>query len=136
MEIRNSKVEIRNKSQRGKGKTPNSSPHRVWQFLPFLRLICFAFRTSHFGFAASPASRPTDQIPAWFSNLAHHDSAVRDEARIGLMGISRDDLQSIKKLIEQNRPPRLAIGAESCLEELLREQNDEADRALSAPNLK
>ena len=40
----------------------------------------------------------------------------------------QDELRAI---VEQDRSPRLAVGAEGCLEQLLREQNDVADGPFS-----
>src|SRR5438874_2391396 len=102
VKTRNPKSEIRNKLQISKKKISNLQNHRVWNFLLFSVLICFAFRVSNFAF--STTTRPTDQLAAWFSDLANKDASVREQARVGLMGISRADLQTLRKLVETNRP--------------------------------
>ena len=55
-------------------------------------------------FASSPPASQPDKITTWFSDLANKDASVREQARVGLMGISRDDLQTLRKLVETNRP--------------------------------
>ena len=77
-------------------------PLPVWNFLPFLLGICFVFRISSFGLAST--TRPSDQLATWFSDLANKDASVREQARVGLMGISRGDLQTLRALVEANRP--------------------------------
>lgn len=42
----------------------------------------------------------------------------------------------LRAIVEENRPACLAVGAESRLEELLREHNDVPNRAFSSRNLK
>jgi hypothetical protein len=53
--------------------------------------------------ATAPTSQP-DKLATWFYDLANKDASVREQARVGLMGISRDDLQTLRKLVEANRP--------------------------------
>jgi hypothetical protein len=55
-------------------------------------------------FASSPPASQPDKLATWFSDLANKDASVREQARVGLMGISRDDLQTLRKLVETNRP--------------------------------
>jgi hypothetical protein len=102
VKTRNPKSEFRNKLQISKMKISNVQDPRVWNFLFFPVLICFAFRISNFAFSAT--TRPSDQLATWFSDLANKDASVREQARVGLMGISRADLQTLRKLVEGNRP--------------------------------
>jgi hypothetical protein len=55
-------------------------------------------------FAASPPTSQPDKLATWFSDLANKDASVREQARVGLMGISRPDLETLRKLVEANRP--------------------------------
>jgi hypothetical protein len=55
-------------------------------------------------FSRAATTRPSDQIASWFSDLANKDAAVREQARVNLMGISRADLQTLRRLVEANRP--------------------------------
>jgi len=103
VELRKSKSEIRN-TQIGNGKTPNAHSSVVCSFAFFFLVICLAFRFSDFGFAAtSPTTKP-DPITTWFQDLANRDATVREQARINLMGISRDDLEKLHTLVEADRP--------------------------------
>jgi predicted metalloprotease with PDZ domain len=52
----------------------------------------------------APATQPSEQIHRWFDQLADADPAVRDAARVNLMGMKRDQLDQFKQLIEENRP--------------------------------
>jgi hypothetical protein len=103
MKTRNPKSEIRNKSQGRNGKISNARAGDVWSFFYLFLLICFVFRFSNFGFASPPTSQP-DQIETWFTDLANRDASVREQARVDLMGISRDDLEKLRKLVETRRP--------------------------------
>ena len=103
MQIRNSKFEIRNKSQNQKGGNSNARTSFVWSFFCFFLLICFAFRISNFAFSSPPTSQP-DPIFTWFSDLANRDASIREQARVNLMGISRDDLETLRKVVETGRP--------------------------------
>jgi hypothetical protein len=40
----------------------------------------------------------------WFAELASADGKVRDAAKVSLMGLERDDLPALRKLVEQRRP--------------------------------
>jgi hypothetical protein len=101
VKIRNSKFEIRNKPQLGNERNSDTAPQRVWIFLPFLLAICFVLRISNFGFAST--TQPS-QITTWFNDLANRDASVRQQARVNLMGISRGDLETLRKLVETTRP--------------------------------
>lgn len=50
-----------------------------------------------------PARRPA-QMAKWFAELASADGKVRDAAKVSLMGMGRDDLPALRKLVEQRRP--------------------------------
>jgi hypothetical protein len=49
-------------------------------------------------------TQPAPQASGWFAQLADDDPGVRDAARVSLMGLQRDDLAMLKKVVEQNRP--------------------------------
>jgi len=40
----------------------------------------------------------------WFAELASADGKARDAAKVSLMGLGRDDLPALRKLVEQRRP--------------------------------
>src|SRR3954462_7104618 len=54
--------------------------------------------------AVPPTSRPSEKIASWFTDLANRDASVREQAKIALMGISRDDLAQLRTLVAKNRP--------------------------------
>jgi hypothetical protein len=63
------------------------------------------------GAAAGPASQPTSRpeervaaIRGWVRDLGNGDSAVRDRARVELMGISRGELERLRQVVAQSRP--------------------------------
>src|SRR4051812_38654450 len=58
--------------------------------------ICFAIRAA--------TTKPADQIPSWFADLANRDASVREQARVNLMGISRNDLEQLRAIVEKSRP--------------------------------
>jgi hypothetical protein len=64
----------------------------------------FVFCNLRFAQAASPATQSSTQIPTWFADLANRDAKVRDQARYNLMGITRDDLATLRQLVQKNRP--------------------------------
>jgi hypothetical protein len=59
-----------------------------------------------------PATQPAEPTPAetaasiksWFADLANSDAAVRSDALTNLMGLSRDDLETLKAVVEESRP--------------------------------
>jgi len=65
----------------------------------FVTFSLFAFR---FSFAQS--TQPAGQIQKSFDELADADGQVRDAARVALMGLSRDDLQALREVVEKSRP--------------------------------
>ena len=69
---------------------------------------------SQIAFAAEPATQPsapqtqpaghTDSIKRSFADLANSDPAVRSEALTQLMGLSADDLPTLKKIVHECGP--------------------------------
>lgn len=43
-------------------------------------------------------------IRSWFADLGHRDAAVRDAARVKLMGMGRQNLERFRKIVEESRP--------------------------------
>ncbi len=64
--------------------------------------------------ATEPSTRPDrpvagqlerdDRIRQWFADLANSDAAVRDDAMVNLMGMRRDDLSRLRKIVEESLP--------------------------------
>jgi hypothetical protein len=52
---------------------------------------------------ADPGRRAA-MMGKWFGDLANADGKVRDAAKVSLMGLGRDDLPALRKLVEQRRP--------------------------------
>src|SRR5689334_6827352 len=51
------------------------------------------------------ANRPEiAQIRQWFSDLDDPDASVREQARVGLMGMKRRDLPAFQQLVADSRP--------------------------------
>jgi hypothetical protein len=67
-------------------------------------LIAFSLTTPRSLRAAPPATTQSTQIQHWFDNLADADPAVRDDARIALMGLNRPELATLRDVVEKNRP--------------------------------
>jgi len=61
--------------------------------------------------APAPATRPATEIQKWFEDLAAPESAVRERARVELMGLTRDDLQTLRQVVQRNGPPTAAQAA-------------------------
>ena len=53
---------------------------------------------------APAATQPSAQVRHWFEQLADSDPAVREAARINLMGLKREQLDELKQLVLDNRP--------------------------------
>ena len=70
-----------------------------------------------------PSTQPAAQFAAdspartWFAQLASMDDAKRDDARTGLMGLTRDDLPSLRALVDESRP--LAAAQVAALHEIV-----------------
>src|SRR5690349_15905174 len=47
-----------------------------------------------------PSSNRT-QIEKWFAQLAHHEPAEREQARVALMGLRRPDLSTLLDVVRQ-----------------------------------
>jgi hypothetical protein len=105
-EIRNSKNEIRGKSEIQNPKSQISLHAIVSSFLPLAFGICIVFLFSTFGFAQTtpPATNPASNISSWFTDLANRDAKVRDQARYNLMGINRDELQTLCAQVKAKLP--------------------------------
>jgi hypothetical protein len=54
--------------------------------------------------AAPPATKPANELASWFADLANRDPAVRDQARMNLMNLSRADLPTLRNLVKETRP--------------------------------
>ena len=54
--------------------------------------------------ATVPATQPSAELRHWFDQLADSDPAVREAARINLMGLKRDQLDQLKQLVMNDRP--------------------------------
>jgi len=62
--------------------------------------------------ARPPATtQSSDQIRAWYLQLADRDPEVREQARINLMGIKRRDLPALEKVVADSRPVRASQAA-------------------------
>jgi hypothetical protein len=56
---------------------------------------------------APPATRPTaveKSIGQWIAELDHRSPLVRESAAVRLMGLSRDDLPALQRVIERDQP--------------------------------
>lgn len=61
------------------------------------------------GPATAPATLPSSadvraQLPKLFADLANSDPAVRETARLSLMGVARPDLSAFEKVVRENLP--------------------------------
>src|SRR5689334_16996892 len=77
--------------------------------------------------AQAPATQPTTQptaetaaIRKWLADLASPDSSVRGGARAKMMTLTRDDLPTLQKLVEDSRPlaPSQAIAIRQIVQEV------------------
>src|ERR1043165_8371337 len=60
---------------------------------------------------AGPATQPSPPINQWFTQLADADGAVREQARINLMGLPRDALPALHAIAQKARPLAAAQAA-------------------------
>ncbi len=79
-----------------------------------LWLVCFTLIATGapMVLAAGPASRPAEPIRTWFEQLADRDAEVREHAIENLMGLTRDDLPALRKIVEASgslRPSQTAV---------------------------
>jgi hypothetical protein len=51
-----------------------------------------------------PATSPAESIANWYAQLADRDPDVREQARINLLGIRRDDLPHLEKIVAHSSP--------------------------------
>jgi len=87
-------------------------PGRLIRIVPvFVVLIAGAILADEPATQAVPATEPSTQptvpratIRGWFSDLASPDAARREEAQVQLMGLSRDDLPTLKLVVQESRP--------------------------------
>jgi hypothetical protein len=56
------------------------------------------------GVASADSTTQPDSVTQWFSDLSNSDAAQRERAKIELMGISRNQLAELAKLIERKHP--------------------------------
>lgn len=54
--------------------------------------------------ATRPARDPAAQMARWFADLGHPEAAVREAARVSLMGVSRKDLPVLERLVRESVP--------------------------------
>lgn len=54
--------------------------------------------------APAPQVDRVDQMRQWFADLANSDASMRDGAMVNLMGMRRDDLPMLRKIVEENLP--------------------------------
>jgi hypothetical protein len=67
--------------------------------------------------AESPSTQPAKQIQKWFEELADTDPVVREKARFELMGLKRDELNALRKIISASTP--LAPAQSSVLRDIV-----------------
>ena len=65
-------------------------------------LVTVSLLASRISIAQS--TQPAERIQRQFEALADTDAQVRDEARIALMGISRQDLEALREIVRRSRP--------------------------------
>jgi hypothetical protein len=53
----------------------------------------------------APATRPVGRVQALFEQLLAAESGVRERARVELMGLSRDDLETLRHVVQTSGPP-------------------------------
>ena len=58
----------------------------------------------------APASQPGSEIRRWLADLANGDAAVREQARIQLMGMKRQDLIEFRAAVRQSLSPHAVPG--------------------------
>lgn len=83
-----------------------------------LMLLLVALRAQATDPATAPASQPSDaSIALWFADLTSPDAAVREAARINLMGLRRAELPQLKSQAIRNMP--LNAGQLSTLKQIV-----------------
>jgi hypothetical protein len=67
---------------------------------------------------SASTTRPSQSnIKTWFANLADRDWNVREQARVDLMGLTRQDLPELLRLVRQSRP--LALSQSAALHDIV-----------------
>jgi hypothetical protein len=84
------------------GKRKNEERGARWMACAWV-FCTFSFFVFRFSFAQQ-STQPIDPIRKHFEDLADADMKVRDAARIALMGLSRQDLNSLRRIVETSRP--------------------------------
>ena len=51
-----------------------------------------------------PATRPVSQVQRWLEELTHPESAMREQARLQLMGLGREGLGELRETADRLRP--------------------------------
>jgi hypothetical protein len=92
-----------------------------WMVCFFAALLCVVCCELCFVQAAPPTTTPSSQIAAWFADLDNRDAAVREKARVNLMGISREDLKELRRIVEKSRPiaPSQAMALREIVEQVV-----------------
>src|SRR5687767_13724079 len=70
-----------------------------------------------FAAAPPPATQSAEQLEQWLTQLADDDPAVRDAARVNLMGLSRAELDTLRRVVEEHAP--LAPGQSAALQDIV-----------------
>lgn len=75
---------------------------RMLRILPILGLLLISAAT----FADAPATQPVSPtlVKRLVSQLNHKDAAVREAARLALMGLKRDDIPTLRDAVAQSVP--------------------------------
>src|SRR5438093_165236 len=93
------------------------------KFVVLTASLVFAFAICDLRFAiggvtTQPATtQPSAEIRQCFADLASRDADKREDARIKLMGLKRDDLRALATLVGQSRP--LAAAQAAALQEIV-----------------
>lgn len=72
-------------------------------------ILLLAAATARAGQPPAAPAKASDGLSAvrqWFCDLAHADPAVREEAKVNLMGMPRRQLEAFQKLVGESRPLR------------------------------
>lgn len=79
-----------------------------WMTLARCRLLAIVFSlnltAAQWSPAAAPATQPADPVARAFANLCHTDPKVREAARIELMGLPRNRLPALEKIVADSVP--------------------------------
>ena len=107
--------------EKGKRKKEKRHARALAGAVVFLTFSFFLFPFSLAQFttqpAAAPASQPVAQIQKWFDDLASAEPAAREEARVALLGLGRDDLEGLRDVVQKSTP--LAPAQATALHEIV-----------------